>query len=74
MGSPRKGRDQRFGTEVRRIDGGGRKYLLGEDFWISNDGGDEGWFMSLEEGVCYQHSADLDYETILLQSIGFIEA
>ena len=66
--------DQQCGTEVLRIYGGGRIYLLTEDVWIGGDGGDEGWFISLEEGVYDQNSVDIDSETILLQSIGFVEA
>ena len=49
MGIPHNEWAQRCGTEVRRIDGGGSKYLLGEDVWVVNEGGNEGWFLSLEE-------------------------
>ena len=72
-GSPRKGWDQRCGTEVRRIDGGRREYFLGEDVWIGNDDGGEGWFLLLYEGVCNWNSADIHAETILLQRIVFVE-
>ena len=74
---PQKGWDKHCGTEVCHIDGGRRKYILGEDVWVGNDGdegGNEGWFLSLEEVVCDHNYADLDAETILLHHLGFIEA
>ena len=46
----------------------------GEDVWVGNEGVNEGLFLSLEEGVCDNNSADLDTDKILLQHIGFIEA
>ena len=45
---------------------------MGKDVWIGNDGGDEGFFLLLEEGICDQHSADIDAETIILQRFGFV--
>ena len=44
---------------------------MGEDVWISDNGGDEGCFLSLEEEVCDQNSADTDTKTIILQIIIF---
>ena len=49
---------------------GWSKDLLGADVWISNNGGEEGWFLSLEEGVYNQHSTDLDVKKIFLQRLG----
>ena len=43
-GGPWKGWYQQCGTEVRRIDGGGGKYLLGQ---VGGIGNDEGWFLFL---------------------------
>ena len=54
------------------VDSGCRKYFLGEDFLIGNNGGEEGWFLLMEEGVCDQHSSDLEAEAILLQRLGFV--
>ena len=50
-GDPWNGWAQQFCTWLRRVDGGWRKYLLGEDFWIINNGGAESLFLSLEEVV-----------------------
>ena len=62
-GSPGKVGSQQCGTEVHRIDCGGSKYLLGEDVGIGNDGGDEGWFLLMEERVCDQHYTDTTAES-----------
>ena len=48
-GSLQRGWDQKFGAKVRQVDGGGSKYLLGEDVWVGYEGVNEGWFLSLEE-------------------------
>ena len=48
------------------------RYLLGDDFWVENDGGNDSRFLLLEEGVYDQNSADLDAEKILLQRLGFL--
>ena len=45
---------------------------MGKDVWISNDGGEEGWFWSLEEGVYDQSSTDPYAEMILLKRQVFI--
>ena len=54
------------------MDGGWRKYLLGEYVWIINNGGGEVWFLLMEEGVCNQNSADIDAEAILLKRLSFV--
>ena len=72
-GGPQKGWAQQYVIDVCRIDGVRKKYLLGEDVWIANDGKDDGWFMDLEEGVCNPDFADLDAEMILLQRPGLVE-
>ena len=41
---------------------------------VENEEGNEGWFLSLEEGVCDKNSSDLDANTILLNCLGFNEA
>ena len=48
------------------------KYLLEEDVWISDNYGEEVWFLLLEERVCNQHSYYPDAKTMLLQSLGFV--
>ena len=73
-GIPQKGWSKQCDTKVRYIDGGERKYLLGEDVWIGDDGGDEGWFLLLEEVVCDQYYEYLDAEKIILQGLGLIKA
>ena len=73
MGGLRNGWAQIGGTEVRWIDGGRSKYLLGEYVCIRNGVSDEGCFLSLEEGVHDHRSLYLDAETILLQHLGFAE-
>ena len=45
---------------------------MGEYFWISNNGSEEVWFLSLEEGVCDQNSTDPDSDTIILLHLGFV--
>ena len=40
---------------------------------VGNEEGNEGWFMSLEVGVCDNNSSDLDTNTILLNCLGFNE-
>ena len=71
---PQKGWYQWRGTEFRGKVGNGSKYLLGEDVWIGDDGRDEVLFLSLEEGFCDRHSADLEPEIILLKCPVFVES
>ena len=73
-GGPHKGCSQKCGTEVLRINSGRRKYLLGGDILVGNEGVNEGWFLLLEEGLCDQHYVDLDANTILLNLLGFNES
>ena len=38
--------------------------LMGEDIWISDNGGEGSWVLLQEEGLCDQHYADPDAKTI----------
>ena len=38
---------------------------------VGNEIGNEGWFLSLEGGVCDKNSSDLDANTILLNRLGW---
>ena len=44
-----------------------------EHAWVGDYGRDEGWFLSLEEGVCNQHSTDIDSKKIFLKLLIFVE-